>query len=353
MKLRKLILHNFRSIKDAEFSLSDYSLLVGENNSGKTAVLTALRIFYEDGGLKYDRSTDFPKFQTPDQESWIELHFETMPEEHTSLKRDYQSNDGVLRVRRYFQSENKEMVRTGQSNIYGYENGILSKSLFYGAKNISQAKLGNVVHIPEVSRADDTLKVSGPSPFRDMLGFVMKRAVQDSQPFSGLQQAFEKFNSEFREEASRDGFSVRELEKDINDSLSTWQIKFGVEINAVRPEDIVKNLVGHYIEDLNLDSMRIAGAPFEVFLAHESAAVEALVSKVVGNGAHCLPTRRHSVPRFQDLGTLPTVWASCSVGQFTEILKDRISGGREGFLGDFPFFFAPFSVVKRTTSPER
>jgi len=49
MKIKSVKIHNFRSIKDAEFGLNDYSVLVGANNSGKTNILTALRIFYEDG----------------------------------------------------------------------------------------------------------------------------------------------------------------------------------------------------------------------------------------------------------------------------------------------------------------
>jgi putative ATP-dependent endonuclease of OLD family len=262
VKIRQLILHNFRSIKDATFRLSDYSLLVGENNAGKTAVVTALRIFYEDEGAKYSREVDFPKFATDDHESWIEIHFDTTIDEQESLKKEYRSPDNILRVRRYFESENENLVKTGQSNIYGYENGGLSENLFYGAKNISQAKLGKVVHIPEVSRADDTLKVSGPSPFREMVNFVMKRAVQESATFSGLQTAFDKFNVEFKEEASKEGFSIKNLERQINEALSSWKIRFGTEINQIRPEDIVRNLLDHYIEDLNLNSQRVKVGSF-------------------------------------------------------------------------------------------
>ena len=77
MKLRKAIVHNFRSILDGEFEVSNYGLIVGENNSGKTNLLSALRVFYEDGGAKFEPSRDFPKVATADKESWIELHFET------------------------------------------------------------------------------------------------------------------------------------------------------------------------------------------------------------------------------------------------------------------------------------
>ncbi len=48
MQLQRVKIHNFRSILDADFDLEKYSLLVGENNAGKTNIITALIIFYED-----------------------------------------------------------------------------------------------------------------------------------------------------------------------------------------------------------------------------------------------------------------------------------------------------------------
>lgn len=44
MKLRKLTIRNFRGIRDITLDLDDLTVLIGENNSGKTAVLDALRI---------------------------------------------------------------------------------------------------------------------------------------------------------------------------------------------------------------------------------------------------------------------------------------------------------------------
>jgi putative ATP-dependent endonuclease of OLD family len=257
MKIQSIQLHNFRSIKDLSYEPDDYSLLVGENNTGKTAILTAIRIFYEEGGTKFNREIDFPKFPTEDNESWIEIAYQTIEEEQENLKTEYRSGDKLLRVRRYFQSEKKDLVKANQSNIYGYENGTLSTSLFYGAKNVSQAKLGSVLYIPEVNRSDDALKLSGPSPFRDMVNFVMKRAVLDSQSFGDLNTAFTIFNEKFKEEASADGFSVNSLIEEINREVGYWKIRFGVDINPLRPEDIVKTLLTHFIEDENLDGKRI------------------------------------------------------------------------------------------------
>ena len=111
MKLREVTIHNIRSVKDVKFNLSDYSMLVGENNAGKTNIMVALRLFYEDGGIKYNKATDFPKFNVDDNESWVELEFETTDDEQDGLKDEYKSEDKFLRVRRYFQSEDKDRVK--------------------------------------------------------------------------------------------------------------------------------------------------------------------------------------------------------------------------------------------------
>jgi len=256
MNLTKVVIHNFRSILDASFELDKFSLLIGENNAGKTNIVSALRVFYEDN-IKYDSKVDFPKCKTLDQESWIELEFKTTIDEQNNLKDEYKSNDNLLKVRRYFKSENSDLVKAGQSNIYAYESNVLSNNLFYGAKNISQAKLGKILYIPELSRTDDNFKMTGPSPLRDMIDFVMQKVVKNSQIFLNLQTAFDVFNKDFKEESSKDGFSLNELTKDINENIEEWGINFGLNINNITADNIMKNLVSHYIEDKQLNGQQI------------------------------------------------------------------------------------------------
>jgi len=257
MQLQKVKIHNFRSILDADFDLEKYALLVGENNAGKTNVITALRIFYEDG-IKFNAKNDFPKCKPVDNESWIELEFLTTDDEQISLKDEYKSEDKILKVRRYLKSDNINLTKSGQSNIYAYESGNLSTNLFYGAKNISQAKLGRLLFIPELSKTDDNLKMSGPSPLRNMIDFVMQKVIKNSPTYSNLQTAFEDFNKDFKEESSKDGFSLDELTGDINKNIAEWDINFGLDINTITADNIIKNLVSHYVEDKQLNNQRIA-----------------------------------------------------------------------------------------------
>jgi AAA15 family ATPase/GTPase len=241
MKIKSITIHNFRSIKEARFDLYNYNVLVGPNNAGKSNVLTALRIFYEDG-IKFVDASDFPKFPTEDKESWIEIEYQLTDKEFNNLKEEYKNPGNILKVRKYLKSEDSNRVKVNQSNIYGYENGVLSENLFYGARNVSEAKLGLVIYIPEVIKTDEALKLTGPSSLRDVITFVMKKVVKNSKAVEILNKSFKEFNDKFKEETSKDGFSLSKLGKEINDSLKEWEIEFSLNINPIKLEEIIKNL---------------------------------------------------------------------------------------------------------------
>ncbi|HEC92608.1 MAG TPA: ATP-dependent endonuclease, partial [Candidatus Atribacteria bacterium] len=93
----------------------------------------------------------------------------------------------------------------------------------------------------------------GPSPLRNTLTFVMKKVVKTSESFKSLNEAFEEFNKKFKEEASKDGISLENFRKEINENLKEWEVEFNIAINPVRPEDIIKNLVSHSFIDKILD----------------------------------------------------------------------------------------------------
>jgi len=259
MKISEITIHNFRSIKQQTLTLGDYSLLIGANNSGKTNIIDALRIFYEKE--KFDKE-DIPKFNTDDQEVWIEIKYRLGNDEFENLKDDYKLEANTLKVRKYLKSSDPNRVKSNQSNIYGYEKGGLSNNLFYGAKNISEAKLGDVIYIPEVARVDEYTKLTGPSAFRSLLEFVVKKVIKNSPSFKSLSESFIDFNRKFKEEASRDGFSLQNLVNDINIEIKDWDISFGVEINQIKPEEIIKNIVNHYLEERQLENKRLDTSSF-------------------------------------------------------------------------------------------
>lgn len=253
MKIEQVTIHNFRSIVDLALKLEDYSLLIGANNSGKTNIIDAIRIFYEKD-IKFNKNKDIPKASPYISESWIEIKYKLSPDEFDMLKENYKAEIDTLRVRKYLYSETEpQKVKANQSNIYAYEkDGALSKNLFYGAKSVAEGKLGNVLFVPELSKVDEYTKLSGPSTLRDILEFVFARVLKRSESFKQLSSAFDEFNLRFGEEKGGGGYSIKKLQDQINKEIETWNATFGFSINTIRAEDIIKTLLKHYLRDENI-----------------------------------------------------------------------------------------------------
>lgn len=248
MKAKQLIIHNFRSIEDADVELSDYGLVVGPNNAGKSNLIAAVRAFYEKG-LAYEEERDFPKFETKDNESWVEIVFQPSPAELEQLKDDYQLPDGTFRVRKYFKSELKDDEGKSRNGIYAYIGGELSGSRFYGAKNVQQGKFGELIFIPAASKLDDHTKLTGPSPLRDLLNSVLKGVLGKSPAYEALAKAVETFGTQVKTEESSPGRSLAALESQITSELESWDAQFALQVNSLAPDEIVKSLVTHRVID--------------------------------------------------------------------------------------------------------
>ncbi len=147
MRAISILIHNFRTFEHEEICLLPYSLLLGANNCGKTNLIDAIRVFYEKD-IKYEEERDFPKYPTDDKEAWIEIEYQLTQEELDSLKENYRTNSGTLRVRKYLCStERDEEGKSKSGIIYAYINGVLSNTRFYGTKNVSQGKLGDIIYM--------------------------------------------------------------------------------------------------------------------------------------------------------------------------------------------------------------
>jgi putative ATP-dependent endonuclease of OLD family len=48
MKITRVIIQNWRSVKDADFAPSDMTVLVGANNAGKSNILSAINFLLGD-----------------------------------------------------------------------------------------------------------------------------------------------------------------------------------------------------------------------------------------------------------------------------------------------------------------
>ncbi len=253
MQILNTTIHNFRSVVHCTFNLGDYSLMVGANNSGKSNVMDALRIFYEKE-LKYERERDFPKIDTEDNDSWIEIEFFLSDDEYNSLKDEWKQPNNGLKVRKYLQTQEKGSDGKTKLGIYAYnQTGQIADDHFYGAKNVQQGKLGDIIYIPAISKLDEHTKLTGPSALRELLSGILKKLVKSSSAFSKLTSEFETFSDKIKAEKTEDEKSLDGLEHDITESIKEWDTAFKLIINPVSETDIVKNLLDYKIIDNTLN----------------------------------------------------------------------------------------------------
>lgn len=249
MRAVQVQVHNFRSIHDATVDLEDYSLIAGSNNSGKSNLIDAVRLFY--GDLKWDESRDFPKVKPDDDEAWVEIEFKPNTSELSHLKAEYRSENDTFRVRNYIKPSTGANGRARQG-YFGYENGVLSDNHFYGTKNVGAGKIGSLIYIPAVSKIDDTTKLTGPSAMRELVATVVGKVIQTSPAYESLRQSFSQFEALVKEEESDDGDSLAKLETEITSEIDSWDTSFILGIETVQPDDIVKTLVKPTLIDKSL-----------------------------------------------------------------------------------------------------
>ncbi len=247
MKLRRVRIHNFRSIIDAEIEAHDFTMLVGANNAGKSNFMNALRCFY--GDIRWT-DNDFPKVESgvEDQESWVELSFDDLTDnEWNTLDEQYKAGVKIhsLVLKRYFKGEK---VKLKQSNIYAVVNAPDNERVFYGANTVSATKCGKIVYIPALTTPDDQMKTTGPSPLRDMLSLMLDRFIPQSEAYGRIGEALNELN---REANSDHGF-LSKIAQPINDALSQWDVQIDLSVNPISTDVILKSLISYTFSDTNI-----------------------------------------------------------------------------------------------------
>ncbi len=253
MTIKEVKIHNFRGIRDVSFRMSDYTLLIGANNAGKSTVVDAIRCFYEKDSCKFEEGRDLPKGVGNESvdSSWVEICYELAEDEKDSLKEAYRSDDCSLRLRKYFHPKEVEGRKSGFIYFVSAANEVSTDS-FYGARNVQCGKLGNVIYIPAFSRVDETTKLTGPSALRDMLAHLFKQFVGSSKAYDEFTSAIEALSHNLNEQKVNGDYALSDLGGEINRSLRDWGAEFNLSLIPPSNTDIIKSMIDWHIYDKTL-----------------------------------------------------------------------------------------------------
>lgn len=88
LKIKRIKIENFKSIKKIEFDFKDLAILIGENNSGKTNIMKALQLFFETSIRGINEEDFFGKdIKNPNNQIQITITFDRLTEEELAESR--------------------------------------------------------------------------------------------------------------------------------------------------------------------------------------------------------------------------------------------------------------------------
>lgn len=236
MKIQKILIKNFRSIKEMNIEVTDFNIFVGQNNCGKTNLFEAIEFFFNGykgnlQDLKYSREKEIEMF--------VELEFSGVQNglqnmQNVKNKTTISSKLGeadIVRIRRCSEDSKKR---------YMYIDGkrIAPGTGFDSALNDFLPKFE---YITTKQYYDSVAKYSKNTPMGVMLSDVLTTILQTNQQYKEFQDKFfalfESSDSEIKTEFDKIGNQVKYyLEKQFPD---TANVRF--EVSPPNLDDLLKN----------------------------------------------------------------------------------------------------------------
>ncbi len=229
MKISKLQIQNYRSIKEIFISCSSLLTFLGPNNHGKSNVLSALEFALSTSAKPVEQDF-FAYRKSDDNELWVEMTFQDLTEQEGTTFKRYVLSDGCIRIRKtarllssgveilyngwleepedkWLRAENaekytsREKVQGTSLNDFVPESGRITKAMIeeaqqkyieehredlkfkarletshlLGQKNVAGGVLPEFFLIPAVRDLTDEIKIRATTTF----GRLMNRAVRD------------------------------------------------------------------------------------------------------------------------------------------------------------------------------
>jgi len=238
MKIAKIKINNFRSVKESEFSTTDFNIFVGQNNCGKTNFFEAIEFFFN--GLGRGGKSDDLKFKREvDREIIVEVTFSGALQgaaqmqhdgNRTKIERVLAGNDTVMVMR----SSNAPTKR--KVFVDGLE--VNPGTGFDAALNDFLPKFE---YVNTKQYFDSVAKYAKTTPMGIMLSGVLTAILEENEQYQQFQakfkELFEDDDSQIKAEFDNVGSKVLiHLEKQFPDCT---KVKF--EVTAPAFDDLLKN----------------------------------------------------------------------------------------------------------------
>ena len=300
MKIKTLEIKNWRSIKELKVTAQDLMIIIGQNNHGKSNLLSAILFFF--GEIKHQ---DLDFFQGA-EELFVDIEFSELDDQDKKTFEKYVTQQETIKVRKvaylggsfeykgwiqtcledYLKEENagnytsretasslpfyqylppagrlsKQQIIEAQqkyiqSNIrnltFSYE---LEETNFMGLKSVAKGIFGEVYFLPAIKNAADDFASKDTSVFGKLLGEVVETMSQHNEDWQGTKQQLANLFSKFSKyingvENTERPKQLSDLENELSKELLSWNAYFDIELNIPDIDSVLKSNASVWIND--------------------------------------------------------------------------------------------------------
>lgn len=292
MRITYVHIHNYRSIEDLEFKCNDTVVLLGENNAGKSNVISTIE-FALTSSAKPEPEDLFAFRKEGDDSLWVELTFTDLTEQEKQTFQKYVRSDETVCVRKtatwdepgkgtvqyhgYLEEPTeiwlqgistsmtrqdaektpllpflpssgrltKEIIRNAQERyIQAHQEEVkfaesLETTPLFGQRNVAAGLLPEFYLVPAIRDLDDEAKIKSTTMFGKLLSLAIEEMSQTNEQYILVRDNLHTLITTFNSSGDSDQrpMQLSQLETNLQDELSEWGVAVSIR---VEPPDISK-----------------------------------------------------------------------------------------------------------------
>lgn len=312
MKLCRLRIHNYRSIRDVELEVPDMLIMLGPNNHGKSNVLSALE-FALSTSAKPEHEDFFSFRQPDDSELWVEMTFNDLSAQERVTFQKYLRSDQTICIRKtakiqetgnidvsyngyveepdlwwlkssaYDRLSSRDQVereaeevpelrallegsgRITRQRIEDFQRGyieahreeltfteVLESTPLLGQRNVAGDILPEFILVPAVRDLSEEIKVKTTTVFGRLLRRTIKDMAESDPRFIDLRNRLQQLIDELNVRPESDLESVSELarlETLLASELASWGVRVSIEVSPPEIEKIFELGTQVHVDD--------------------------------------------------------------------------------------------------------
>lgn len=244
MKISQIKIHGIKSYTESSVDMSNYTVFVGENNSGKSNILFALLWFFGKEKLAIKDVNN-----SISDDPYIEVEFELQKDEEFTHPEEYLV-DGKFKVRAVL-SRSKISDKAMACEYHGYTGNTeedIKDTKLLGWKTVAKPSFGDVIYMPSVRPLSEELKFTANSSLNQLVtkNIIARIKVEDekNQHYGRVVESISALSNFISE---GEGSAIQKLKEDISKKMLDYgNVQIGFDLVPPDAEDLIRSCFRPY-----------------------------------------------------------------------------------------------------------